>query len=68
MHPGNARLDHLLHQLECVEDPAEARLGIRHDGLEPVDGGVSFGVIDLIGAQQAIVDALGHGGHGIRRV
>ena len=38
VHAGGTGLDHLLHQLERVEHPAEARLGVRDDRLEPVDG------------------------------
>ena len=45
-----AALDHLFHQLECVQTSAEARLGIGHDRREPVRVAFSFAVIDLIGA------------------
>src|SRR5690606_4129984 len=54
MHPGGAGLDHALHQLERVEHPAEAGLGIGHDRLQEVDIVLALGVLDLVGAQQGV--------------
>ncbi len=68
VHPGGARLDHLLHQLESIEHAAEASLRVSDDGLEPVDGVIAFGMVDLIGAAQRVVDSTHHRGHGVRRI
>ena len=38
---------------------------IRHDGFHPVDGLIAFGVMDLICAQQRVVDAANDRGHGV---
>ena len=68
MHAGGARLDHLLHQLEGVQHPAEAGLGVRHDRLQPVDRVIALGVVDLVGAAQRVVDAPYDRGHGVGRI
>jgi hypothetical protein len=62
VHAGGARLDHGLHQLEGVERPAEAGLGVGHDGREPVALAPPSAVLDLVGALQRLVDALDHAG------
>jgi hypothetical protein len=51
MHTRCARLNHTLHKLERVEHPAEACLRIRNDRLQPIDGIVTLGVMQLIGSQ-----------------
>ena len=48
-----ARLDHRLHQLEGVERPAEAGLGVGDDRREPVGRGVALELGDLVGALEA---------------
>ena len=58
---GSARLDEGLHDLEGVERTAEAGFGIGDDRREPgVDRqAVAFRRLDLVGALQRAVDALG---------
>ena len=68
MHARGARFDHRLHELERVQHAAEARFGVGDDRLQPVDLVVAFGVADLVGAQQRVVDARDDGRHRIRRV
>ncbi len=54
---GGARLDERLHQLERVERAAEAGLGVRDDRREPVCPVLSLGRVDLVGAEEGVVDA-----------
>jgi GNAT superfamily N-acetyltransferase len=68
VHAGRPRVDHRLHELEGVQHAAEACFGIGDDGLQPVHLVVAFGVADLVGAQQRVVDAPDHRGHGVGRV
>ncbi|CAG7843789.1 hypothetical protein USB125703_00001 [Pseudoclavibacter triregionum] len=64
-----ARLDHRLHELVGVELAAEAGLGVGDDRGEPVAlGGALLGDLDLVGAEQRVVDATDDGGHRVRRV
>ena len=65
MHPGGACGDVRLHDLEAVERPAEAGLGIGDDRREPVAGGAAFHMLDLVGALERGVDPLGELGPGI---
>ncbi len=68
MHAGGPGLDEGLHQLERVERTAEAGLGVREHGSEPVRPVPAFGGVDLVGAEQRVVDALDERGgavHGI---
>ncbi len=51
-----AGLDIGLHDLEAVERPAEAGLGIGDDRREPVALGAAFEMLDLVGALQRLVD------------
>ena len=53
-----ARLDHRLHQLERVERPAEAGLRVGDDRREPVRPVPLLREVDLVGAQQRVVEAL----------
>ena len=55
---GGAGLDHALHQLEGVQRPAEAGLGVGDDRREPVDAVLALGRVDLVGALQRLVDPL----------
>ena len=55
VHPRRARLDHRLHQLERVERPAEASLGVRDDRREPVGAVLPLRGLDLVGAQESVV-------------
>ena len=59
VHAGGAGLDHRLHQLEGVERAAEAGLGVGDDRREPVRARLAFGVLDLVGALQRVVDRAG---------
>jgi hypothetical protein len=68
VHAGSAGLDHRLHQLVGVEHAAEAGLGIGHDRLQEVDTVVALGVMQLVGAQQGVVDALDHLRHRVGRI
>ena len=67
---GGTCLDEGLHDLEGVERPAEAGLGIGDDGREPgVDRQpVAFRGLDLVGALQRAVDALAQLGRGVGRI
>jgi hypothetical protein len=65
VHAGRAGANHGLGQLEGIEVAAETGLGIRDDGRQPVDAGVVFERVDLVRAQQRIVDALDHLGDGV---
>jgi hypothetical protein len=57
VHARGAGLDHRLHQLVGVERAAEAGLGVGHDRRQPVAPSLALGVLDLVGAQQRLVDA-----------
>src|SRR5918992_655916 len=65
MHTRCAGLDHVFHQLKGVQYAAKTRLRIRHDGQKPIDAVVAFGVMDLIGADQGIVDPADHRGYAV---
>ena len=61
VHARGAGLDHGLHQLVGVQRAAEAGLGVGHDRDQPVlDGLDALGELDLVGAQQRVVDAADH--------
>src|SRR5208283_3802903 len=57
MNAGGARFDHGLHQFEGVEIAAEPGFGIGDEWRKPVHIIVTFGVVDLIGALEGLVDA-----------
>ena len=63
-----AGLDHRLHELESVERPAEARLGVGDDGEEPIVLVFAFRAFDLVGAHQRGVDLLDDVGNAVDRV
>ncbi len=63
-----AGLDHRLHQLERVQRAAEAGLGVGEDRDEPPRRRVALGPVDLVGAQQRIVDAADERRSGVGRV
>ncbi len=60
MHAGSAGFDHRLHQLERIEHAAETGFGVGHDRHHPVGVVLAFGMMQLVGAQQRVVDALDH--------
>jgi hypothetical protein len=69
VHARRTRGDHALHELEGVEDAAEAGLGVGHYRRHPVRGpGVTLGPGDLVGPQQRVVDAANHGRDRVGRV
>ena len=68
VHGRRARLDERLHDLEGVQRPAEAGLGVGHDRREPVDRVVALGVRDLVGAHERVVDPLHERGPAVGRV
>jgi hypothetical protein len=57
VHRGGACLDHRLRQLEAVESAAEPGLGVGDERHQPPRRMVPFGVVDLVGAEQSLVDA-----------
>ena len=57
VHGRRARLDHPAHQLERVQRPAEAGLGVRDDRQQVVALSFALGPLDLVGAQQRVVQA-----------
>ena len=65
---GGARLDERLGELVGVEGSAEAGLGIRHDRREPVLRDFALGVLDLVLADQRVVDAAHDRRHRVRGV
>ena len=65
---GGAGLDEGLHQLEGVQRPAEARLGVRDDRGEPVAAVGALGGLDLVGAPQRVVQATNERRRARRRI
>ncbi len=55
VHAGRARFDHGLHQLEGVQRAAEAGFGVGDERDEPAHAVLAFGVMDLVGANQRVV-------------
>ena len=68
VHAGGARLDHRLHQLERVQRPAEAGLGVGDDRRQPVGAVAALAVLDLVGAQERVVQAPDERGRGVGRI
>ncbi len=68
VHAGRAGVDERLHDLEGVERPAEAGLRVGNDRREPVALGAAFRMLDLIGADERLVDATAQVGRRIGRV
>ena len=50
MYAGRAGFEHCLRQFENIERSTETGFAVGYDGREPVDIGVTFGVVNLIGA------------------
>ena len=66
---GGAGLDHRPHQLEGVQRPAEAGFGVGDDRRQPVTAGaVALGVLDLVGAQERLVQPAHERRGAVRRV
>ena len=68
MHTGGASLDHCFHQFEGIQAASESGFGIGHDGGHPVHAVLVVHVMDLVGAQQRIIDPPDHRGHAVRRI
>ena len=69
VHAGGAGRDHRGHQLVGVERAAEAGLGVGHDRDQPVlASGCPRRVVDLVGAEQRVVDAAHHRGDRVGRI
>ena len=68
VHAGGAGLDERLHQLERVQRAAEAGLRVGDDRREPVRAVLALGRVDLVGAEERVVDALDERGRAVRRV
>ena len=68
VHAGRARFDHGLHQLEGVERAAESGFGVGDERNEPAHAVLAFGVMDLVGAHQRVVQAAAQVGHRVRRI
>jgi hypothetical protein len=65
---GGPSLDHRAHQLEGVERAAEAGLGVGEDRGEPVRAVPPLGVVDLVGAEERVVEAADDGGNAVHRI
>src|SRR5262249_30086697 len=65
---SRARLDHRLHQFESIQGAAEPGFGIRHNGSHPIDAVLSVEMMNLVGAQEGIVDPTRYVGNAISRV
>jgi hypothetical protein len=68
VHACRARLDHRLHQFERVERPAEAGLRVGDDRRQPVCAVPALGVLDLVSAQQGVVQAPDERGRRVGRI
>ena len=68
VHAGRARFDHRFDQFEDIERPAETSFGVGHDRHEPIDVVFAFGMRDLVGALQRLVDPFDHRRHAVRRI
>ena len=68
VHSGGPGLDERLHELERVQRTAEAGLGVREDGREPVRAVSAFGCVDLVSAEQCVVHALHERRGAVRRI
>ncbi len=68
VHGRGAGANQRLGQLECVEIAAETGFRVGDDGNHPVDVGLAVHVMNLIGAQQRIVDALDHFRHRVHGI
>ena len=65
MNAGGAGLDIGLHDLEAVQWPAEAGLGVGDDRREPVPFRAALAMLDLVGALEGAVDPAAQLGPGI---
>ena len=68
MNARRARLDHRLHQFEGIQVSAEARFGVREHRGKPVNSILAFGVMNLIGADQRLIDSPHQVRHTVRRI
>ncbi|MBS1270636.1 MAG: hypothetical protein MAG794_01594 [Gammaproteobacteria bacterium] len=68
MYTSRARFDYTFHKFEGIQHTAETRLGVCHNGQEPVDAVVPFGMMNFIGTLEAIVYFAHHRRYGIDRI
>ena len=68
MYTGRAGFDHCLRQFENIERPTEPGFGIRDNRREPINIDLTFGVVDLIGALQRLIDSPNDCRHAVRRI
>ena len=55
-------------QFENIERPTKTGFGIGHDRHEPIDIVLTFGVRDLVGALQSLIDPFNHSRHAVCRI
>jgi hypothetical protein len=53
---------------EGIQDPTEPGLGVSHDRLQPIDRVIAFGMMQLISAQQRVVDTTNDLRHRVSRI
>ena len=57
MHARRARIDHRFHELERIEHAAESGLGVGNNRCKPVDAVLALGMVNLVRANERVVDA-----------
>ena len=65
VHAGRARFDHGFHQFKGIEVAAETGFSIRDQRSKPVDAILAFGVVNLVGAHERLIDAAAEVGDAI---
>ena len=65
---SRARFDHRFHQLEGVQRAAKSSFGVGDERNEPAHAVLAFGVMDLVGANQSVVQTAHQVGHGVGRI
>ena len=68
MHTCGACFNHGFHQFVGIEHTAESGFGIRHNRLHPIHCIVILYMMQLVSAQQCIVDAPDHIGNRVSRI
>ena len=61
VHAGRAGFDHRLHQFEGVQRSAESSFSVGDERHKPTHAVLAFGVMDLIGASESVVQAAATG-------
>ncbi len=68
MHASSAGFDHRFHQFERVQHAAKAGFRIGDDRGEPVDAVLAFRVMNLVGANERVIDATDDAGDAVCRI